>query len=57
MVDVIDMGNSLWLATTFKNEVLEHMHKRILGQEIQIEMHPKTIQYICRLQILTLLIA
>ena len=38
MVDVIDMGEFLALVghNTFKNSVLEHMQKRILGQDIQI---------------------
>ena len=38
MVDVIDMGEFLALVghNPFKNDVLEHMHKRILGQDIQI---------------------
>lgn len=38
MVDVIDMGEFLALVghNPFKNDVLEHMHTRILGQDIQI---------------------
>ena len=38
MVDVIDMGEFLALIghEPFKNNVLDHMHKRILGQDIQI---------------------
>ncbi len=38
MVDVIDMGEFLALVghEPFKNNVLDHMHKRILGQDIQI---------------------
>ena len=38
MVDVIDMGEFLALVghSPFKNDVLEHMHKRILGQDIHI---------------------
>ena len=38
MVDVIDMGEFLaWVGhNPFKNDVLEHMHKRILGQDILI---------------------
>ena len=38
MVDVIDMGEFLALVghNPFKNNVLEHMHKKILGQDIQI---------------------
>lgn len=38
MVDVIDMGEFLALVghNHFKTDVLEHMHKRILGQDIQI---------------------
>ena len=38
MVDVIDMGEFLALVghSPFKNDVLGHMHKRILSQDIQI---------------------
>ena len=38
MVDVIDMGEFLALVgyNPFKHDVLEQMHKRILGQDIQI---------------------
>ena len=38
MIDVIDMGEFLALVghEPFKNDVLEHMQKRILGQDIQI---------------------
>ena len=38
MVDVIDMGEFLALVghSPFKSDVLGHMHKRILGQDIQI---------------------
>ncbi len=38
MVDVIDMGEFLALVghEPFKNNLLDHMHKRILGQDIQI---------------------
>ena len=38
MVDVIEMGDFLALIghEPFKNNVLEHMHKRVLGQDIQI---------------------
>ena len=56
MVDVIDMGEFLALVghEPFKKDLLNHMHDRILGQDIQIGDASCANQHICLPLILTL---